>query len=127
MLHVFPQHRELRFVQVVARLHGAQFGNELLRAGMLDFGFVQQVGFFQRFAHGRVENFFLDPGVHGQLGAGELHQQLHGFIVFVVLHLFKLVEHLGDPVMVFLQQLQRILLGGMAMVRGLRGRFAAAL
>jgi hypothetical protein len=29
--------------------------------------------------------------------------------------------------MVFLQQLQRILLGGMAMVRGLRGRFAAAL
>ncbi len=70
VVDVLAQHFHIGVLQWIVWRAGLDLGNQILRAGVFDLGFVDQVFVLTKyFARGRIEKFFLSGGVCRQLGA----------------------------------------------------------
>ena len=109
MVDVLAQHLHLGVEEVGVGRHCLDLRDQLLAAGMLHRGFIDQVLVLQAFAGGRVEDLFLDLGVHGEHLAdlrGELLALRRGSarlgeLVVVLeqfLHLLMVLGEQGDRV-----------------------------
>jgi len=95
MVHdIFAQHLDLCVEEMVLRRHREDFGDQLLGACVLNFGFVEKVFVVDAFAQRRIEDLLLDLGVNGQRGANFSGESV---LLGLVLQLFVLFEPLGDP------------------------------
>ncbi len=88
MLDLFGEHLDLGVVELLVRPARFDLGDHHLGPVVFDIGFGQEVLVRLALA-GRVEDFFLDDGVHRQLGADLLGQR---FLLGFALGGFKLLE-----------------------------------
>ncbi|SEF34607.1 NRAMP (natural resistance-associated macrophage protein) metal ion transporters [Variovorax sp. NFACC28] len=75
MVDVFAEHFHLG-IEFLVDLGGVlELRNQILGAGVLHLGFIEQIGLLDGFSQGRIKDFFLEPCVHLQLRA-DLHCEL---------------------------------------------------
>ncbi len=63
VIDVFTEHDDLRIVEFIARLHLLELADQVLRAGVLDFGLIQQRLVVHGLPQCVVEDLFLDGGM----------------------------------------------------------------
>jgi hypothetical protein len=115
VIDVLAQHRHLRIEHRVGRVAPLDLGDQVLGAGMLDLGFVEQGLVLDPGAHGGVEDFFLDRGVDGQLLAdlaGQLLLSGSGAFGFRGGEAFVFVEQGLDLSVVGIQQVAGVFFAG---------------
>jgi hypothetical protein len=118
MLDHLGKDGDLGVVELFARSAGLDFGDQDLGAVMLDEGLVDHLLVFDRFLAGRIEDLFLDRGMHRQLGA-DLFRELR--LLVGAVGVFELGEQAFDLAMVGFQQGNGIGLGSFG--HGVRAPF----
>ena len=100
------QHLDLRVEVLVVRARRVDLRNQLLRAVMLDLGLVMQILVIGGLEKRRVEDLFLDGGMHLECVA-DVGRELE--LAAIGARLFELLEPLLDLAVIRLQQRNRVL------------------
>jgi len=100
------QYLDLRAEVLVVRTRRVNLCNQIFRTVMLDLGFVMQILVIGGLEKRRIEDFFLDGGVHLECVA-DIGRELE--FAAIGARLFELLEPLLDLAVIRLQQCNRVL------------------
>src|SRR5438034_704930 len=117
-----------RAVLLVFRAHRLQLLDQHLEGHVLDIGLVHQIFavFGQCAASGGIEQFFLELGMHLELGTGLLDERPTTLFVVFAVHAREIAKGLLSPLVILLEHVQHLVLGSGIAACGHRGLLVVA-